>query len=133
MILFSYGIVRPLTLPHHSLSSPFNEATSPSLHLSLNRRGRWGTTDVFTTSFLHSSLFSTTLWDLENSGPVHSLMLSSHLLLCLPCQQSNTVTQIVPHRTEETVLMTSEWLCLSDPVSPISRDSEPPLRQKNGR
>ena len=30
-------------------------------------------------------LFSTALWDLANSRLVHSLMLSSHLLLCLPC------------------------------------------------
>ena len=52
-------------------------------HLSLNRKGCWGTTDDFT-SFLHFSLFSTTLWDLANSRPIHSLM-SSHLFLCLPC------------------------------------------------
>ena len=31
------------------------------LHLSLNHRGCWGTTDDFTTSFLHFSLFSTVL------------------------------------------------------------------------
>ena len=30
-------------------------------------------------------LFSTVLLDLPNSRPVHSLMLSSHLFLCLPC------------------------------------------------
>ena len=54
-------------------------------HLSLYREGRWGTTDDFATSFLHFSLFSTALWDLTNSRPVHSLMLSSHLFLCLPC------------------------------------------------
>ena len=54
-------------------------------HLSLNREGRWGTTDDFATSFLHVSLFSTALWDLPNSRPVHSLMLSSHLFFCLPC------------------------------------------------
>ena len=52
--------------------------------LSLNREGRWGTADNFATSFLHFSLFSTALWDLPNSRPVHSLMLSSHLFLCLP-------------------------------------------------
>ena len=40
---------------------------------------------IFTTSFLSFSLFSTALWDLPNSRPVHSLMLSSHLVLCLPC------------------------------------------------
>ena len=57
--------------------------TSLSSHLSLNREGRWGTTDDFT--FLHFFLFSTALWDLANSRPVHSLMLSSHLFLCLLC------------------------------------------------
>ena len=54
-------------------------------HLSLNREGRWGTTDDFTTCFIHVSLFSATLWDLANPRPVHSLMLSSHLFLCLSC------------------------------------------------
>ena len=53
-------------------------------HPSLNCEGRWGTTDDFTTSFLHFSLFSTALWDLANSRPVNSLM-SSHLFFCLPC------------------------------------------------
>ena len=47
--------------------------------------GRWGTTGDFTTSFLHFSLFSYALWDLANSRPVHSLMLSSHLFFCPPC------------------------------------------------
>ena len=56
-----------------------------SSHLSLNRGGRWGTTDNFATSFLHFSLFSTALWDLANFRPVHSLILSSHLYLCLLC------------------------------------------------
>ena len=54
-------------------------------NLSLNREGRWGTTDDFTTSFLHFSLFSTALWDLTNSRPAHSLMLSSHLFFDLLC------------------------------------------------
>ena len=52
-------------------------------HLPLNCKGRWGTTDDFATSFLLFFLFSTALWDLANSRPVHSLM-SFHLLLCLP-------------------------------------------------
>ena len=52
---------------------------------SFNREGRWGTTDDFSTSFLHFPLFSTALWNLPNSRPVHSLMLSYHLFLCLPC------------------------------------------------
>ena len=56
-----------------------------TLHLSLNRRGRWGTTDDFTTSFPHLSLFSAALWDFANSRPVHSLMLSSRLFFCLTC------------------------------------------------
>ena len=46
------------------------------LHLSHNRGGRWCTTNGFTTSFLHFSRFSTALWHLANSRPVHSLMLS---------------------------------------------------------
>ena len=54
-------------------------------HLSPNRRGRWGTTDDFTTSDLQFSLFPTALRDLANSRPVHSLMLSSRLFFCLPC------------------------------------------------
>ena len=54
-------------------------------HQFLNREGRWGTADDFATSFLHCPLFSTALWDIPNSRPVHSLMLSSHLFLCLPC------------------------------------------------
>ena len=54
-------------------------------HLSLNREGRWGTTDNLTTNFFHFSLFCTALCDLANPRPVHSLMLSSHLFLCLPC------------------------------------------------
>ena len=45
-----------------------------------------GTTDDLATSFLNLSLFSTALCDLENSRPVHSLMLSSYLFLCLPCR-----------------------------------------------
>ena len=54
-------------------------------HQSLNCEGRWGTTDDFTTSFLHLSLFSTALWNMTNSRPVHSLVFSSHLFLCPPC------------------------------------------------
>ena len=56
-----------------------------SSHLSLNHNGCWGTTDDFTTSFLHFSLFFTALLDLVNFRPVHFLLLSSHLFLCLPC------------------------------------------------
>ena len=52
---------------------------------SLTARVVGRTTDDFATSFLHFPLFSTAIWDLANSRPVHSLMLSSHLFLCLPC------------------------------------------------
>ena len=34
-------------------------------HLSLNCEGHWSTTDDFSTSFLHFSLFSTALWELS--------------------------------------------------------------------
>ena len=54
------------------------------LHLFLNRERLWSTTDDFA-CFLHFSPFSTALWDLPNSKPDHSLMLSSYLFLCLPC------------------------------------------------
>ena len=67
------------------LTSPHKAASLISTHLSLNSEGRWGTTDDFATSFLHVPVLSTALWDLANSRPLHSLMLSSHLFLCLPC------------------------------------------------
>ena len=52
-------------------------------NLFFSHEGRWRPTDAFTASFLHFSLFSTALLDLANSRPVHSLMSSSHLFLCL--------------------------------------------------
>ena len=57
------------------------------LHLSLDCEGRWSTTDDFTTSFLlfFLSLLCAAPWDLVNSRPVHSLMLSSDIFFCLPC------------------------------------------------
>ena len=66
-------------------------------HQFLKREGRWGTTDNFATSFLHFSLFSTALWDLPNSRPVHSLMLSSHHVLCR--KQCITNTNLVLNDT----------------------------------
>ena len=54
-------------------------------HLSLNREGSWGTTNDFTASFLHFFLFSNALKHWPNSRPDHSLLMSSHLFLCLPC------------------------------------------------
>ena len=73
-------------LKDHSKKETCGFLISSSSHLSLNRDGRWGTTDDFTNSFLHSFFsVSTSLWDLTNSKPVHSLMLSSHLFFCPPC------------------------------------------------
>ena len=66
-------------------SSPIGYLSHHHHHLSLNREGRWGTTDDFTTSFLQLSLFCTAPWDFANSRPVLSVMLSSHHFLCLPC------------------------------------------------
>ena len=66
------------------------------LHLSLNLEGRWGTTDDFTTSFFHLFLllFCTALWDLVNSRPVHSLVMSSHLFFCRPQATSQPIPSI---------------------------------------
>ena len=44
-------------------------------HVSLNREGRWGTTDDFATILLHFPMFTTALWDLPNSRLIHSLTL----------------------------------------------------------
>ena len=74
-----------LTLPYLTLPC----LTSP--YLALNCEGCWGTTDDFTASFLHFYLFSAARWDLANSRPVHSLMLSAHLFFCLSC--------LLPHFT----------------------------------
>ena len=68
-----------------NISDTTDPTNSLSSHLPLNREGRWDTTDDFATSFLHFSLFSTALCDLANSRPVHFLMMSCHLFLCLPC------------------------------------------------
>ena len=74
--------------------SPLNNETFLYLHLPLNREGCLGTTDDFITSFLQFSQFSTALWDLANSRPVHSLILPSHLSFCPPCLEWNGSHQI---------------------------------------
>ena len=73
------------TAAHNQRTTFFYRCTNHHHHHSLNREGRWGTTDNFVTSFFHFSLFCTAFCDLANSRPVHSLMLSSHLFLCLSC------------------------------------------------
>ena len=80
-------------------------------HQSLDREGRWGTTDDVATSFLHFPLFSTALWDLANSRPVHSLMLSSHLFLCLP-----EVGRLKPTGRHKSLAYLTQWrngLCVA--------------------
>ena len=47
-------------------------------------KGRQGTTDEFATIPFHLDLFSAALIELAKSIPVHYLILSSHLLFCLP-------------------------------------------------
>ena len=86
----------------------------PHLHLSLNHGGCWGTTDEFTTSFLHFSWFPSGLLDLANSRPVHSLILSSHLFFCLPCLPTFTVLcKMVLARSDEQETCPSTSVCIS--------------------
>ena len=72
-----------VTIPRKKFEELLSSLSSS--HLFFKHEGRWYTTNDFATSFFHSSRFSTALWDLANSRPVHSLMLFSHLFLCLPC------------------------------------------------
>ena len=74
-------LVYPSTVPCKMVLARPDERGIFHLRLSLNPES---TTDIFTTSFLHFSLFSTALWDLAISRPVHFPMLSSHLFFCLP-------------------------------------------------
>ena len=75
-----------LTIPQ--LNGEFCSSSTSSHHVFLNLEGHWGATDDFTSNFLHFPPLSTALWDLANSRPVHPLMLSSHLFLCLPSLHS---------------------------------------------
>ena len=54
------------------------------LDLVIQGDGHQGTTDEFATTPFHCVLFSAALVGLTNSIPVHSLILSPHLFLCLP-------------------------------------------------
>ena len=67
---------------------------SLQLHLFLKRGGRWGTAVDFVTSFLHFSLFSTALWDLANSRPVHSLMFPPPPLSALSSSPFHYASQV---------------------------------------
>ena len=78
---FSEDVGPFYTLDHRGiLSIPCRIILYLHLHQSLDLRGRWGTTDDFTTSFLHSSVLTCPL-GLGKPRPFHSLMLSSHLFL----------------------------------------------------
>ena len=77
-------------------------------HLSLNCEGCWGTTDDFTTSFVHFSLFSTALWDLPNSRPVQLQCTNHKIMKCSNVKWSKIwnhfvldgdVAQLVQHGT----------------------------------
>ena len=100
--------------PHNKPSSPHAPPADPPPHLmspschhhhhqSLNREGHCGTTDDFATSCLHLSQFSTALWDLPNSRPVHTLTLFSHLFLYLAFHfvwvNSNKLFQTIVNKT----------------------------------
>ena len=58
-VLYIVGTQAPILLkrdyPVHYITG--TQARHHHLHLSLNREGRWGTTDDFTTSFFHLSLY----------------------------------------------------------------------------
>ena len=103
-------------------------------HQSLNREGRWGTKNDFASSFLHCPLFSTALWDLANSRPVHSLMLSSHLCLCLAGrQQMDNVKDWTFLPTQELSTMASRlknWKKISAESSSMS--PRRPNRSRDG-
>ena len=75
-----------LLTPHHPESLNFSNmsvTTDVHPHQSLNPECRWRTTDDLATRYLHICLSSAALCVSEKSRSVHSLMLSSHLFLCL--------------------------------------------------
>ena len=67
---FSFLSSFSLPLHHHRRRHHHRRCHHHHHHQSLNRKGRWGTTDDFANSFFHFFLFSTALWDLPNSRPV---------------------------------------------------------------
>ena len=64
--------------------------------------------------FSFFSLFSTALWDLANSRPVHSLMLSSHLFLLLLCllPPFTVPRKIVLARPDEREICPYHFVCV---------------------
>ena len=83
---FKHSQITQLSSSSPSSSSQSSSSSSSSLSSSIPQpRGSLGLHRWFCNQFSPFSLFSAALWDLPNSRPVHSLMLSSHLFLCLPC------------------------------------------------
>ena len=80
--IFSYDKVSTKTaeLPADTVASSSSSSSSIPYPLGSLGHHRW-----LRNQFSPFSLFSTALWDLPNSRPIHSLLLSSHLFLCLPC------------------------------------------------
>ena len=73
----------------HKISGEISKASKPNLdHCILfcliTLEGRRGTTDEFITFHFHLVLFSAALVEMAKPIPVHSLILSSRLFLCLP-------------------------------------------------
>ena len=60
----------------------------------------------------HFPLFSTVLWDLANSRPVHSLMLSSHLFLCLAPEGRPGMSYVSPLSGISGLSFDSTLLCI---------------------
>ena len=88
LLIMDPEILLELAMHENKVGEPTLFTLHHHYHQFLNREGRLGATDNFATSFLHFPLLSTALWDLPKSKPVHFLMLSSHLFLCLPCLHS---------------------------------------------
>ena len=97
--LVSVSVFMALSTVFHSMNSPDLSCTQivcevPGIIIiiiiiiiinPLNARVVWAPQMILQPVFSIFSLFSSALWDLPNSRPVHSLMLSSHLFLCPPC------------------------------------------------
>ena len=66
---------------HYKFLPPRRELDLPVV---IKGGGHRGTTDKFATIPFHLVLFSAALVKFTNSSPVHSLILSFHLFLCLP-------------------------------------------------
>ena len=67
-----------------------------------------GTTDNLATSFLHFPLFSTAIWDLANSRPVHSLIHTYIHMHAKTNSQERALTD--PRRGVQNVHLVARWL-----------------------